>query len=314
MEECWDQLFLQLEEEIPEIKDCCDNPNIIVRSQWVCTNCGIVGEPFINPKQDTQLYNNDCINQIRCNGTSNNHQDFSLDTIISKNGNTKSWMRYNYFQKETHKQRVVKELITKYNLLQETGCSQNILNSGISFFIDFVGVKRSKKEKIIIKGKKRLAMICICIYFAYKKSNSFRSKEELGKIFGVSSKEIEAAYEKYYIYDLSYIKNIQITNIDVIENYCVQFDFDFKKTQFIILMYSIFSDLNLIQAPMRPRSQILGLFYFILKEFGMPTEIITEKIKISKFTIEKVYKILLNSKILYFNTVKKCLIKKKFLK
>ena len=312
MEECWNQLFKQIEtKEVKKI--CCDNPNILALSQWVCVNCGLVNAPYIDPGQEYNLFDDKSTSKIRCNGTSNNHDDFSLSTIISTT-NKVSWSRLiNYSQKETHKQRVVKELKHKFSYFETFGFSENILNSAISFFIDFVGVERVKNEKKIIKGKKRTGMMGICVYFAYKQDNCYRTKEEIAKILKIPCNYIEAAYEKYYISDYIHIKDICISKKDIIQNYCVQFEFDFKKMQFIILLYSIFCELNIVQIPMRPRSQIIGLFYFIMKEFGIDTSIIFNKIKISKFTVEKVYKILLEYKVDYFNFVKKKLIIEKYL-
>ena len=106
-----------------------------------------------------------------------------------------------------------------------------------------------------------------------------------------------------------------ISNLEMIENYNNQLNLSFKMYKFISIIYSVIETNGFLITNMRPKSIILGLFYFVLMEFqnkdGLD-KLTSGTIKISKHTLNKVYQMLLLNKRIIFQETKKKLIYKIF--
>lgn len=303
---------------------CCDNMNIINDGESVCISCGMVREPFISTDAEYRLFSGDNgtnLDSVRCSGNTNNHIEYGLGTIIHESGKKQSYYnRSRYYTQKSYRQKIVSELSDVFNSLTKLGISQNIINNSISLFLDALGIEENQKDrnnKKIVKGKNRKGLMGVCLHQSYLELGITRNIDEISKILEISPKRMNHAYENYIKLksDNLTFHISGISNLDMVENYNNQLNLSFKMFKFISIIYTVIESNGLLATNMRPKSIILGLFYFVLMEFQNKealNKLTDGTIKVSVHTLNKVYKLLLLNKRIIFQETKKQLILKIF--
>jgi len=317
-------VFDQFLPKEPELKDCCDNMDIIEDKVLLCRNCGMIRDKFVSSDAEYRLFSGDNgtnLDSVRCSGNTNNHIEYGLGTIIHESGKKQSYYnRSRYYTQKSYRQKIVSELSDVFNSLTKLGISQNIINNSISLFLDALGIEENQKDrnnKKIVKGKNRKGLMGVCLHQSYLELGITRNIDEISKILEISPKRMNHAYENYIKLksDNLTFHISGISNLDMVENYNNQLNLSFKMFKFISIIYTVIESNGLLATNMRPKSIILGLFYFVLMEFQNKealNKLTDGTIKVSVHTLNKVYKLLLLNKRIIFQETKKQLILKIF--
>jgi len=319
--------FSVFDEFLPKEKtqeNCCDKMDIIEDKVLLCRNCGVIRDKFVSSDAEYRLFSGDNgtnLDSVRCSGNTNNHIEYSLGTIIHDSGKKKSFYnRSRYYTQKSYRQKIVFELSQVFNGLVKLGISQNIINNSISLFLDVLGIEENQKNrnnKKVVKGQNRKGLMGVCLHQSYLEIGITRNIDEISKILEISSKKMNHAYENYIKLKSENLtfQISGISNLEMIENYNNQLNLSFKMYKFISIIYSVIETNGFLITNMRPKSIILGLFYFVLMEFqnkdGLD-KLTSGTIKISKHTLNKVYQMLLLNKRIIFQETKKKLIYKIF--
>lgn len=249
-----------------KIKMCCDTPNLIEDILLVCTNCGFTFNAIINTNSEVinykseQTITNNQSNQ-RCSKTQNGFQEYALGTNVGVKN--KSVL--------TQRQKVVLELNNHYSKFEQFGANENIINNAIDTFLKLSGHDSyQKKSRHIFKGKRRLAMIAICLDYSFQKFDCERLVADICKVFDFTKRVYFKEVERF-----NYIcKTIQLPLYEIrcdtdqmIFNYINHLQLPREILKFTILLYKSVIDLKIIK-DLKPKSIICGVIYCILIAFG----------------------------------------------
>ena len=316
--------------EIPveKVKPCCSNPQIIEDRELICTNCGIISDKNVSTEAEYRMFsseNGTSLDSVRCSGNTTNYVEHGLSTQIHDSGKSKIFFRISkFYTQKSYRQKIISEVIEVLGHLEQFGIKQTIIDHTIALFLDILGIEKDVKfstrnNKKVVKGDNRKGLIGVCLHQAFLEIGISRNLDEISKILNINSKRINQAYEKYILLKTNdTLFNISgISNNEMIENYSNQLNLSFKMSKFIRVIYSVIeSNGFFVTMSMRPKSLILGLFYFIFMEFQNEPILnkIQEEIKISKHTLKKVYKSLLDKKVVIFQETKKIILMERFKK
>jgi len=289
---------------------CCTQPLIIEDRFVVCQNCGMTFDCIINTESEVIAYKSELTltqntSNQRCSKSENNFQEYSIGaTFQSQNSHHK-------YQLLTQRQKVVTELLSYYNQFEEYGINENIVNHAVDMFLKLSGHDyNQKKTRNIFKGKRRLAMIAICLDYAYQKFDCERLIVDICNVFKFSTRVYFKEVERFNAICKQRNLPLYETRCDsdqIIFNYINHLKLPRKILKLSILLYKSTTKLKLFQSTtIKPKSMICGLLYCILLEFNRQdiAEKIPEKLHITKNTLDKFKKTFdLNKQSIYYLAV-----------
>lgn len=274
-------------------KQCCTFQKLIEDQYIVCVNCGQTFDNIINTDSEVMNYKNEQTiiskkSNQRCSKTQDNFQEYSLGTIFDSHTVHKNVSVLN------QRQKVILELMRYYNQFEKYGANENIINNAVDTFLKLSGHDSyQKKSRHIFKGTRRVAMIAICLDYAFQKFDCERLVSDICKVFGFSTRVYFKEVERFNFICKTIslpLYEIRCDTDQIIFNYINHLNLPRKILKLTIILYKSTVKLKLFKnISIKPKSMICGLLYCIMIELNQfeIAEKIPIKLQITKNTLEK---------------------------
>jgi hypothetical protein len=330
---CEDCLSSTLEETIYGVKntDCCGNMEKI-QTQYgkVCKNCGLVSSDEKNMVHYTTFDDSgNFSNSI--NMTDHVMEESKLGTKIAVSSNVNIKLKFKTAAYSITKDRKTKIVDEIRNICDTTDLdiSKNIIDYTMFLFLDICGINANtpSQSKNIFKGKRRKAMKAVCVWLSFIHFNLPRSYIELSEKFGITKnifiKELEryndikgTNYTVVYMYPITTIYLEEIKK--AIDTESMKMCLSFKGEKILNKFIAYVSYNRCIRHT--EESLIKICIYFFIKTYFEETstplnlKLLSNILKMNKFTLESNSKALVEAKDTIFSGIKKELIKDIFIK
>lgn len=265
----------------------------------VCIGCGTVLDEIFDNTLETRNFEGDAV--ARCGAATNSFlPQSSLGTTMSGHGRNKvrllhSWSAMPYKERSLH---IVLKLIqskcAQAGIMKCIEDDAKIMYKNISQIKHLFG--KNSGKTVIIRGKRKLALIASCIFYACKKKGLSRSPKEIAKLFDLSYKDMTRGYKIFLKFVLkqtsvNYDANKITKPEDFIMRYCREIHI---KNEFINQSIQIAKNIQKLDIASTHTPFSIATSSIILmielNDFNIDRKYIAKKFGVSDVTINKTYK------------------------
>jgi transcription initiation factor TFIIIB Brf1 subunit/transcription initiation factor TFIIB len=283
------------------------DPEIIdVRGDTICKNCGKVLEnENISFENESLIYGGgeDGITNTgssRCSGfTDELLSQSSHGTII---GGNSRMSKLNFWLTYTYQDSVIFNVKNIFTDAAETLKVPPMVVRHAALIYKEMFNKKVDDRKLIVRGKNKIALLSVCFYYSLQQLNITIPVQYVLDHFKIDKK----AFNKSFNLLQDNLKNYKSDDINVkeyINVLCNKLNVPYKNQKLCLKLYTACKALQIIN--INPiNSCIASIIYFMKKETNEEEVDIAKKAFISKETIIKNYKKLIDNKLEIFNYVK----------
>lgn len=282
-----------------------------INGNFVCEECGVVTEIYIDPGAEWTNYEGNKMHLIRCGPIINPLlPKSSLNTKIVGNGYCKRGNGWLYrLQRTLIWSQTCYEEQSLYNCFQlidkhteGTGITDAIKNYAKAHYKDI-------RDSKITRGVPKTGILANCVYMGCKEYGSEFTPKEIGDAFGISSKDVTKGHRRYKKLISEFESNCETNHERKQENYLWRFCGRLGLSASVKRRAdSIMNIVNQLVAFSSNdiKSRIAAVIYYLSESyiFGLTKEDISEVSSVSKVTITKLYKKLTDHQNLFYNQKK----------